>query len=902
MQQQDTSTIYDYATVYQKRGWSVIPVHGISLETDRCTCNKIDCPNPGKHPIERDWPQTRLTLPDVYTVFAERYPWANVGIIMGEAVGVFALDIDPKNGGDETLHRLIEENGPLSDTYTQQTGSGGEHYIFTHPDFHIKGDTTGKIFGPGIDIRAHNNMIVMAGSRTDKGLYVAKNDVRPTCAPEWVLERLRSPVITGEGETTTVEGLPEYSRLDPYEQERVQKYAIAAIEAECRGYAQSPPGHGNAALYKAACNIIEIAQSPWNTISLQTAKDLLNSSRLRRLGIHQYGGGQTESEFNTTWNSARSTVAGQGRPYPPNPYKDLEFDHPFDGTPVIITNGDADLEFVFEEDELTPDFEQIEEELRDIEDVEKRKNKLMGIIPHLLGLNAIDIYNWRELCKQHGITKGTFNELLKESQEKKDKEREELAKAKLAHKAQILQEQGLILPAPHKPLDVARALIKRWEKIGQVTPAWWRGDFYKYADTHWKKWEDSSVHQTLYAETGNANYVKENGQILPWGPKVSLIKDLEHALGRGTIQRNPAEEEDRCVACTNGVLDLETLTLTEHTPHRFNLSCLPFAYDPIARCPQWEAFLNEVLPGDVEAQQFLREWFGYVISGRTDLQKMANLHGAKRSGKGTIARILEALLGPESVTSPTLTSLAGLFGKQPLIGKKLAVFSDVNWSVRDIGEAVEELKAISGEDSRDVHRKNREAWHGKLGVRFMLMSNDLPTFKDASGALAGRMIHVGFTVSFYEREDPTLTDRLLGELPGILNWALQGLTTLTTRGRFAPPESSRNSEEEILRLTAPVVGFLQDRAVVGSGGNGPFPGELLLDNVHGAYLDWCREEDKRQHTYTRDVFSKELRSAGNGKINIHRRRGHGKREQWVSGLSEAYQGSLTPRPGWSPER
>jgi putative DNA primase/helicase len=79
-----------------------------------------------------------------------------------------------------------------------------------------------------------------------------------------------------------------------------------------------------------------------------------------------------------------------------------------------------------------------------------------------------------------------------------------------------------------------------------------------------------------------------------------------------------------------------------------------------------------------------------------------------------------------------MPSLVGTFGEQPLIGKTLATFSDISWGFRDIAEAVEVMKKISGNDARDVNRKNRTVWHGKLGVRFLIMGNDMPRFTDAS--------------------------------------------------------------------------------------------------------------------------------------------------------------------------
>jgi putative DNA primase/helicase len=82
---------------------------------------------------------------------------------------------------------------------------------------------------------------------------------------------------------------------------------------------------------------------------------------------------------------------------------------------------------------------------------------------------------------------------------------------------------------------------------------------------------------------------------------------------------------------------------------------VPFPYDPEAPSPKrWLAFLKELWADDQDSIATLQEFFGYVLSGRTDLHKILLLIGPARSGKGTIARILSALMGNGNVTGPTL--------------------------------------------------------------------------------------------------------------------------------------------------------------------------------------------------------------------------------------------------------
>ena len=73
----------------------------------------------------------------------------------------------------------------------------------------------------------------------------------------------------------------------------------------------------------------------------------------------------------------------------------------------------------------------------------------------------------------------------------------------------------------------------------------------------------------------------------------------------------------------------------------------------------WYEFLHQLFDGDLESLDLLQEWFGYCLTGDTSQQKMLLIVGPKRSGKGTLARVLAKLIGAGNVCGPTTSSLAG---------------------------------------------------------------------------------------------------------------------------------------------------------------------------------------------------------------------------------------------------
>jgi len=328
------------------------------------------------------------------------------------------------------------------------------------------------------------------------------------------------------------------------------------------------------------------------------------------------------------------------------------------------------------------------------------------------------------------------------------------------------------------------------------------------------------------------------------------------------------------VACQNGLLQLSTGELHALTPRFFTRNALEFDYDAGAPLPtRWLGFLRELWPEDNDSDvvDTLQEVFGYLLNPDTAQQKMFIFVGPLRSGKGTVARVLTHLVGKRNTCAPTFRSMTSEFGLEPLIGKQLAIVSDVRLGAKSDHAAIaENLLRISGEDLVTANRKFKSAWHGKLAVRFLIMTNQMPQFADASGALANRFVPLVMRQSFLGREDPGLLAKLLPELPGILNWAIVGWRRLRERGHFVLPASSREAVLHLANLASPEAAFIRDEC------------DLVPDAVvpkpvlYMAYKAWCgRSGDLSPGTP--EVFSSRLQAAANGRVDTTKPREEGGR-------------------------
>jgi putative DNA primase/helicase len=339
------------------------------------------------------------------------------------------------------------------------------------------------------------------------------------------------------------------------------------------------------------------------------------------------------------------------------------------------------------------------------------------------------------------------------------------------------------------------------------------------------------------------------------------------------------------VAANNCLMDIKTLPpkQTPLTEDFYTLNYLPFDYDPAAVCPQWKAFLESVFTerrlskkteydnelGDFVEQyehvpdalaiEILGEWFGYLLSGQTHLQKIFGLIGERRSGKSTIGRVLRALNGTANTASPTLSSLATEFGLQGLMNKTIAVIGDANAAGRsgDAARAVERLKSISGEDGQQINRKNKSYIEvEKLPVRFVLIANKMQDLRDSTGALASRFNILVTTQTFLGREDHRLGDRLLTELPGIFNWAMDGLARLRKRGYLKEHPTGIEARDDFEAMSSPMKAFIEDWCVVADSATVP------VDILWKAHSRWAKENGNKG--FSKRKFIVELKGACNG--------------------------------------
>ncbi len=346
--------------------------------------------------------------------------------------------------------------------------------------------------------------------------------------------------------------------------------------------------------------------------------------------------------------------------------------------------------------------------------------------------------------------------------------------------------------------------------------------FYTYHGPHYMETEPKTMRRWV-REFLNGCVIEKDGVRVPLNPRRAMIAEVIEAVEDATlVPRNTLQSPcwigdgpDSVLPVTNGLLDLDTGKLLDSTPKFFTTAKPMIKFDPAAKCPLWHEKLKEVLEAD--QRDLLQEIFGYLITRDTSEQKMFLLVGPMRGFKGTALRVIKGLVGEENYGVLDTDGIQKSdFALQPLIGKTIAAVPDMRLDRRSGPALVKSLLNISGEDDVAVNRKYATHWSGRLNVRVIIGTNDVPEFSESSAALANRLVTVVFTKSFIGQEDKELTDKLMKELSGILNWAMVGLKRLREEGRFTMTKAAKKAVVEIHKAGNPIVEFAEEYCTLGA--------------------------------------------------------------------------------------
>jgi len=517
----------DSALDYANRGWAVLPIH--SIEARGCTCGEQSCGRPGKHPRIKPGPRFKdaTTEGGVIQSWFRTWPHANVGILTGVRSAVVVLDVDPRNGGEASLAKLVATHGELPATVMSRTGGGGRHYFFSHPGGYVASRSPGA----GLDLQADGGHFVVAPPSIHvsgtpyvwaAGLDPASSPLAPL--PPWLMKPKSTGRLARKGQVAL-------------SAERAARYAEGALRKECGRVAQAKHGQRNNTLYSAAANMGELVGGRW--IERDSVEVALRDAA-GACGLLEDSG---EAGVDATIRSGIERGLQQPR--------ELRGD----GLSSTPHQGGSTDQNESEAPTAAPDT-----------------------------FNLTDIGNAERLVLRHGMD---------------------------------------LRYCPLWGKWLARA-DNRWLRDGNSE-----------AERRAKKTVRALLSEAIRMPDGEGRT-----KMIRWALRSESDQRVRAMLKRATVEPGievaPMELDANPwrIAVLNGIVDLKTGKLLPHDRHELNTKLAPVEFDPDARCPLWDAFLERMVPSE-ELRAFLQRAAGYSLTGSTREEVLFFLHGPTSAGKST---------------------------------------------------------------------------------------------------------------------------------------------------------------------------------------------------------------------------------------------------------------------------
>lgn len=250
------------------------------------------------------------------------------------------------------------------------------------------------------------------------------------------------------------------------------------------------------------------------------------------------------------------------------------------------------------------------------------------------------------------------------------------------------------------------------------------------------------------------------------------------------------DSHDFKLNCKNGTVDLLTGHVAPHNPNDLLTSLVDIVYDPDAKCPRWESFIEEFAAGLPGLLDYLQRAIGYSLTGSTSEQKVFFLWGDGSNGKSVLLAIIGQLLGSMSGVLNFSTLLAGRDNNTEntlagLVGKRLITAIEAGGG-RAFNEEI--LKTISGEDKVHARYMYNDGFDYLPKFKPWLAANDKPVIRGSDHGIWRRLHVIPCQNHVPEhKQDKELKRKLEAELPGILAWAVRGAMAWHAKGLQAPP-------------------------------------------------------------------------------------------------------------------
>ncbi len=330
-----------------------------------------------------------------------------------------------------------------------------------------------------------------------------------------------------------------------------------------------------------------------------------------------------------------------------------------------------------------------------------------------------------------------------------------------------------------------------------TTKKWlvWAEGYWKTDNNGMARRKAESIVKALYLSAANAISKDTRNEITKFAEETDSRKGLNNMLdiasNRSTfaITSEILDTNDWLLGAGKTTINLRTLDSYESKQSDMITRRIGTSFDKDAKCPTWEKFVSKIFGDDKELITYVQRAIGYSLTGSIAEQVFFFCHGDGANGKSTLITVLRSLMGSYAKqaefstfllqrTEKVRNDLATLAGARVITAVEAEEGSKLSMQV---------IKSWTGGDPITARFLFGENFTFKPIGKLWLAANNKPIISERNHAAWRRVQLIPFNVTISDSEkDKDLDVKLLAELPGILNWALEGLREYMKRGLDSP--------------------------------------------------------------------------------------------------------------------